>query len=80
VPDPDVVAAADDELPADDESLLLLLLVLPQAATAPHAATTAAIVPMRLRILHTPFSIDRSPPTRPLPQQAIERQAQSTAP
>jgi hypothetical protein len=61
-PDPDVVPAVDDEVPADgglpveDESLLLLLL--PQAATAPHTARTAAIVPMRLRILHTPFSID----------------------
>jgi hypothetical protein len=58
-PDADVVAA-DDELPVDDE----LLLLLPQAATMAHAATTAAIVPMRLRILHTPFSIDLSPPTR----------------
>jgi hypothetical protein len=63
-PDPDVVPAVDDEVPADaglpveDESLLLLLLLLPQAATAPHTARTAAIVPMRLRILHTPFSID----------------------
>jgi hypothetical protein len=73
-PDPDAVPAVDDELPVDAESRPLL----PQAATAPHTATTAAIVPMRLRILHTPFSIDLSPPTRPLPQQAIERQAQST--
>jgi hypothetical protein len=59
-PDPDVLAA-EDELPVDDE----LLLLLPQAATMAHAATTAAIVPMRLRIFHTPFSIDLSPPTRP---------------
>jgi hypothetical protein len=72
VPDPGEVAATGDEPPVDDE--LLLLLLPPQAATAPHTATTAAIVPMRLRIMHTPFSIDRSPPTRPLPQQAIERQ------
>jgi hypothetical protein len=55
-----VAADVDDELPVDDE---LLLLLLPQAATAPHTATTAAIVPMRLRTLHTSFSIDLSPPS-----------------
>jgi hypothetical protein len=57
-PDPDVLAA-DEEPPADDESLLLPpLLLLPQAATAPHRAMTAAIIPTRVRILHSPFSID----------------------
>src|ERR1700748_2339778 len=61
-PDRDVVAAVDDEVAADaglpvhEEPLLMPLL--PHAATAPHTASTAAIVPMRLRILHTPFSID----------------------
>jgi hypothetical protein len=65
-PDPDAAAAVDDALPAADELLLVLVLVLlllPQAATVPHTATTAAIVPMRLDTLHTPFSIDLSPPT-----------------
>ena len=59
-PDPDVVPAGADALVVGDASLLLLpvLPLLPQAATAPQTAATAAIVPMRLRILHTPFSID----------------------
>ncbi|HET6865485.1 MAG TPA: hypothetical protein VFH80_06160 [Solirubrobacteraceae bacterium] len=64
--DADVVWAAGDELLADE---LPVLLLLPQAATAMHTVVTAATVPMRLRILHTPFSIDLSPPTRLLPQE-----------
>jgi hypothetical protein len=38
----------------------------------------AVIIPMRLRTSHTPFSIDLSPPTRLMPQEAVERQAQSS--
>jgi len=74
-PDPEVVPAAADELPADDEPPAGDELLLPQAATVPHAAMTAAIVPTRLRILHTPFSIDLSPPTHALSQHATQRQA-----